>query len=702
MSAAEKPAERAVDVALDYARRGLPVFPCGPDKRPLVRWRDEATADEATVNAWWQRWSTAMVGLPTGSTTGLFVVDLDVNRETGECVGEASAEALGIAEALESAPSVRTPSGGRHFYFSEEGFKNTASRIGPGIDTRGEGGFVIAPGSVSPSGAYDWIGRPAVDRELPPIPGTIRSLLVRPADRAERPAPDRRDEPATDAEVEAALAWIDPDCPYDAWISVLQALHAHFGAAGLEIADGWSQRGRKYEPGCVEKRWRGFSTEGGIGIGTLFKIAADAGADLGEIAREHGAGAALEDCGPSIRLVRVGGIPVPPPGPWPKDWPSPAEMKAGARPPGAEAQAEHRPLFSPASMLADQPVPPRAWHVEDLIPSNTVTMIGGAGGTGKSLLALQLAVATATRGPWIGLDVVAPGRALFMSAEDDRDELHRRLDDITRAAGVRMHSLDDLLIRSLAGEDALLAILNRRTNAFVPTPIYSALDDAMAEAKPTLVVLDTLADLHSGEEEKRAQARQFVGLLRGLAIRHSCAVVVLAHPSLNGISSGSGLSGSTAWDASVRSRLYLERITEDGYEPDPDARRLRMKKANYGPVGGEFKLTWRDGALVADRPATGIERASASAKAERVFLTLLQLLHEQGRRVSAATGPTYAPKVFAENPQSEGVTKRALAAAMEGLLARGAIKIVETGPPSKRRSSLLPASLADIGEGEDD
>ncbi|WP_369675560.1 AAA family ATPase, partial [Enterococcus faecium] len=95
------------------------------------------------------------------------------------------------------------------------------------------------------------------------------------------------------------------------------------------------------------------------------------------------------------------------------------------------------------------------------------------------------------------------------------------------------------------------------------------------DERPALVGLDTLADLHSGQENDRTTARQFIGLLRGLAIRHGCAVVLLAHPSLTGMASGSGLSGSTAWNASVRSRLYLERVVQDGYEADPDRRVLR-------------------------------------------------------------------------------------------------------------------------------
>ena len=324
--------------------------------------------------------------------------------------------------------------------------------------------------------------------------------------------------------------------------------------------------------------------------------------------------------------------------------------------------------------------------MDGLIPSGTVTLLGGDGGTGKSLVALQLAACTALSGVWLG-QPVTPGRALYISAEDDRDELHRRMADIARAEGVALADLDNLTVRSLAGEDALLAMADR-SGKLHPSALFNEIDARIKDEAPALVVLDTLADLFPGNENDRAQARQFVGMLRGLAIRHECAVVMLAHPSLSGLNSGSGTSGSTGWNNSVRSRLYLERVVQEGYEADPDARVLRTMKANYGRTGGEISLKWQSGVFVAQDQETGLDRNSATAKAERVFLRLLQQAEEQGRKVNHAGGQTYAPKVFAANPSAEGVTKRALGQAMERLLASNKIRIAEHGPVSKRRQYL--------------
>ena len=77
-------------------------------------------------------------------------------------------------------------------------------------------------------------------------------------------------------------------------------------------------------------------------------------------------------------------------------------------------------------------------------------------------------------------------------------------------------------------------------------------------------------------------------------------------------------------------------------------------------------------------PLTGIDETAFS----------LSLGRTKGRNVNHAGGPNYAPSLFAEHPEREGMTKRALKAAMDTLLIAGKIRIVESGPPSKRRSHL--------------
>ena len=356
------------------------------------------------------------------------------------------------------------------------------------------------------------------------------------------------------------------------------------------------------------------------------------------------------------------------------------ESKQQAAPP-----VERRSCFFSACTLHDKPVPPREWLVKDLVPHKTVTLLSGDGGTGKSLLALQLAISTVTGTPWIGKPG-QQGRVIFMSAEDDTDELHRRTADILRESHICYGQLDGLTMRSLAGEDALLAFEDKLRLA--ESALFKELEERAEQDGPLLIVIDTLADVFPANENDRAAVRQFIGILRGLALRQDCAVLLLGHPSLSGLSSGTGMSGSTAWNNSVRSRLYLERVKDKDYEANPDKRLLSTKKANYGRIGEEISLTWCSGMLVADRVPTGVEVIAGNAKAERVFLKLLSEFTEQGRRVNPNSGPNYAPKKFAEHPSAEGVTKRAFKSAMESLLHDRKIRVEKEGPPSRSVSYL--------------
>jgi RecA-family ATPase len=245
----------------------------------------------------------------------------------------------------------------------------------------------------------------------------------------------------------------------------------------------------------------------------------------------------------------------------------------------------------------------------------------------------------------------------------------------------------------LAGQDAVMGAPEGKAALIAPTAVFRSLVALVERIKPCLVVLDALADVYGGEENARAEARQFIGLLRGLAIRNDLAVVLIAHPSLSGMASGSGTSGSTAWSNSVRARLYLERIVdESNREIDPDLRVLPVKKSNYGPVGLEMRLRWQNGAFILHDNPGGFDKLAADAKAERVFLDLLAAFESQGRDVSPKPSQTYAPSVFEKHPNAEGITKRGFAAAMERLLSAGRILVETVGPPSRqyKRLTLAP------------
>src|SRR5262249_22683555 len=150
-----------------------------------------------------------------------------------------------------------------------------------------------------------------------------------------------------------------------------------------------------------------------------------------------------------------------------------------------------------------------------------------------------------------------------------------------------------------AGHDAILGYPNRN-DLIRPTPLLTELEEMAREICPKMIALDTSADIFGGNEISRTQVRQFISLLRKLAIVSNSAVIIAVHPSLTGINTGSGLSGSTAWHNSVRSRAYFRKADEgetddDGGDNKPDTglRQLDFMKNNYGPISASVTLQWK-------------------------------------------------------------------------------------------------------------
>ncbi len=156
--------------ALEYAARGWHVLPLAPGcKTPplLPEGPRAATTDPAIIRAWWQRWPQANVAIATGPGSGLVVIDVDPGN--GGDASWAVLEARGIPSTLRA----HTPSGGWHLYFRHPGIKvwNSQSLIGPGIDVRGDSGYLTAPPSIiaATGRGYSWADAAEPLAELPPM-----------------------------------------------------------------------------------------------------------------------------------------------------------------------------------------------------------------------------------------------------------------------------------------------------------------------------------------------------------------------------------------------------------------------------------------------------------------------------------------------------------------------------------------------------
>jgi len=138
------------NAALAFARAGIPIFPCVRDgKRPLTpAGFNDASSDIDQVSAWWARWPGANLGMPTGSVSGVDVVDIDVAQAISGFDAFERAGAAGLVEG--DLARVRTPSGGMHVYFpaSVDRPQRCWQAAAAHIDFRGNGGYVVVPPST--------------------------------------------------------------------------------------------------------------------------------------------------------------------------------------------------------------------------------------------------------------------------------------------------------------------------------------------------------------------------------------------------------------------------------------------------------------------------------------------------------------------------------------------------------------------------
>lgn len=177
-----KPRSHPLEAALAYAERHWSVVPIvARGKRPLVRWMpyQQDRADPRQIRDWFRHWPEANVGIVTGIVSGLVVLDIDPGHG-----GDRSLAALERRHApMPRTVEAITGSGGRHLYFRHpQGIVRNKVGLAPGVDLRGDGGLVVAPPSLHPSGGrYDWLdGRGPGDIALAAMPDWLLHLAHTP------------------------------------------------------------------------------------------------------------------------------------------------------------------------------------------------------------------------------------------------------------------------------------------------------------------------------------------------------------------------------------------------------------------------------------------------------------------------------------------------------------------------------------------
>lgn len=628
--------------ALALAKRGLPVFPAGPDKRPLVKdWQARATADPAAIRRWWLKWPDAMPALPMGRRSGLAVLDMDLH---GQKDGAAALRDLGHDPAALSPVTIATPSGGMHAYFRwPEGMGNSATGLPAGVDVRGDGGYVIAPGASGPKGRYRATGDDLADLLLVGhdlLPAWPEAL--RPRARSTDDAPPAEPGQIGIDTLRATLMAVpndgsNPDADSrDWWLTIGAGLHYETGgsADGLNLWLDWSAQWPGHDCEAAEAAWQSFRRRDGV-LRTGATILAEA--------EKHG----WTDTG---RILSLYDDPD-------DDLDGMASALLGFDdPPKIVLDSSGLTFLSPADCTT---ATARCYVVKGLVAAGDVAAIVGAPGVGKSLIAPRFGYSVAQGSPVFGLKV-RQGGVMYVAAEDE--------------TGMRARVA---ALREEYGDAPDFALVGGVTSLF-PDGDHKALRAAVKARKPALIVIDTLAMAFPGLRENEAESMGLVVAAARALTRWGAAVVLVHHDTKDG---AQGLPrGHSILNGALDMSLHLTR--------DGNVVRGRPTKNRNGSADVDLAFTIatrvlgedEDGDEIRAAFARDLEPGDVDAKPARLSPSAkaaLDIFHELAGESGAVAEEAWRKSVIesrtvsaSEDPDSR---RKAFKRAVEELTRRGKV-----------------------------
>jgi len=543
-----------LDAALEYASKwGWPVFPCDEHKSPLTpHGFKDATTDPRQIAAWWRRWPNAMVAAPTGSKIGAWALDGDDLP-----IFQAAAVEKGIA-----LPATRRSitSKGKHFFFSwdpEQPVHNAQKHPKkgwafpdlPGIDVRGEGGYVILPPSVHESGhVYAWESL----EEPSEAPDELYSI-VRKLDQG---GPLR--------------ATANPIDPYSAASSVLaRAIHGEdtpWGVAALrEECDTIASAGA----GAQESALNDGSLKIGGVVGGGYLSFRTASAQL------IAAGLAMpsyndrhpwttEQIAKKVDRALRDGMATP-------RGPSPAAANDTL----VSAPAISRsPNSTPLTIIATpyiwrepEAIKPREWVYGRSIQRGHVRAIVAQGGAGKTILSVGEALAMVTGRDLLGQAVPGgPKRVWLWNLEDDMDELARIIQAACKHWRITEADIAGRLFvdSALDGAPLKLATSTPAAGLVINRPLVEALTAEMIGRGIDYLHVDPFVSSHAAQESDNMEIDTIAKEWAAVAKRANAGIGLAHHVSKSGAVEATALSarGAVSLINACRSVLVLNRMNE--------------------------------------------------------------------------------------------------------------------------------------------
>jgi hypothetical protein len=233
---------------------------------------------------------------------------------------------------------------------------------------------------------------------------------------------------------------------------------------------------------------------------------------------------------------------------------------------------------------------------------------------------------------------------------------------------------------------------------------FAQIEELVRAHMVELTIIDTIADAFLGNENIRPQVRAFVNAVRRFSLVNNGGTIITAHPSRAGLTDGSGLSGSTGWNGSVRARIYLSKPKTadrdvDGEDEPTNDRVLKTMKSNYGPSGDKLRLKWSEGVFIRTDIAAASLNTYDRLDDDRRLLDAADYLVKNGERLAASHRHQKSLVNLARDlPSCRDINWKSAAAAQDRLLEKGRLVRVELGPKSRRYLFVRPAHLRYPGE----
>lgn len=635
--------------ALALAGRGLRIFPCKPDKTPMVTaWEQNATCSPFAVSTKWASHPDALPAIPVGAH-GLVVIDCD--RKPGAPDGVQAFHDLCAAHGvdLSGAIIVDTPSGGKHFYWrTETPYGNSSGSLPAGIDVRGLGGYVIAPGAKLPDQRSYKLVQGSWDA-IPALPDALAALL-RP--KVDSGASHTLQAPHSATERERAYAATALDDETGKLKAMRtgdgrnHALNVAAHSLGTMAGAGWIDRGTVaaalFDAATVNghtakhgERQTKATIESGINAGAS-KPREPLELDLPEM---------------DLSELRCNGVLVF----------NPHRATASQSTPGKTAASSKRTVkILQCSAIQAKPI---EWLWRGYLPLGKLALLAGAGGTGKSTIAFNFAGTVSNGGIWPdGSRCYIAGNVVIWSSEDDPADTI-----IPRLMAVGANLARCYIISGAEDENGLRSPFDAARDMDRLCEVVKQVGGA------ALLIIDPIVTAVTGDMHKANDVRRSLQAIVDFAAEMNCAVLGITHfaKGTAGKNSADRVIGSQAFSALARIVLVAAK------EEDSQNRVFTRAKSNNSVDTGGYAYTIEAGTLPGGIETTRVVWGEALEGSSREILSTVEEtdVEDTSKRTIAkrflletlSNGPVPSKELFEHARERHGISNDTLRRAQRDL-----------------------------------